>query len=62
MELLKKRLADVVATDAHDLRRRSPILSRGYWDIARKYGEAYAEAVFVENPLRLLEGEVTNNE
>lgn len=55
--LLKKKLVDIVATDAHGMGRRSPILSRGYRDIVRKYGEAYAGAVFAENPLRLLEGE-----
>lgn len=55
--LLKKKLVDVVASDAHDLGSRSPILSRGYRCIKRAYGEAYAAAVFWENPLRLLEGE-----
>ena len=54
--LLKQKLVDIAATDAHSLGRRSPILSRGYREIARKYGEAYAGALFAENPLRLLAG------
>lgn len=66
-KLLRVKLADIVATDAHGLSRRSPILSRGYRDIVRKYGEAYAGAIFADNPLRLLEGEnregaMTNHE
>lgn len=55
--LLKKKLVDLVASDAHGTGRRSPILSRGFRVIERKYGAAYAEAIFAENPLRLLEGE-----
>lgn len=55
-KLMQKRLVDMVATDAHGLGRRSPILSRGYRVIERKYGEACAAAIFAENPLRLLEG------
>lgn len=54
--LLKQKLVDIAATDAHDMGRRSPILSRGFRDVARKYGEAYAGAIFAENPLLLLEG------
>ena len=65
--LLRKKLVDIAATDAHGLGRRSPILSRGYRDVARKYGEAYADAIFADNPRRLLEGEsregaITNHE
>lgn len=55
-KLLKKKLADIIATDAHSLGRRSPILSRGYREVARNYGDAYAGLLFAENPLRLLEG------
>lgn len=54
--LLKQKLVDIAATDAHSLGRRSPILSRGYRDVAKKYGEAYAGAIFAENPQQLLEG------
>lgn len=55
--LLRKKLVDIAATDAHDLGSRSPILSRGYRDTAKKYGETYAGAIFARNPLLLLEGE-----
>lgn len=60
--LLKEKLADIVATDAHDLDRRGPVLSRGYRVVKRKYGSAYAEALFLRNPLQLLEGEETKHE
>lgn len=65
--LLAENLVDIVATDAHGLGRRSPILSRGYRVIQRKYGEAYANTIFAENPRRLLEGDsregaITNHE
>lgn len=56
-KLLKKKLVDIVATDAHDLRRRTPVLSRGYRVISRKFGSDCAERLFAENPLRLLEGD-----
>ncbi len=61
-DLLKKKLVDIVATDAHGLGRRSPVLSRGYRMVEQKYGSAYAERLFRKNPLRLLEGEETNHE
>lgn len=61
-EMLKKKLVSIVATDAHGMGRRSPILSRGYRAVEQKYGSAYAEALFLKNPLKLLEGEVTNHE
>lgn len=54
--LMKKKLVDIVATDAHGLGRRSPILSRGYREVRRKYGDVYATTIFAENPRRLLEG------
>lgn len=55
--LLKKKLVDIAATDAHDLGRRSPLLSRGYREVVRKYGEAYANAIFADHPRMLLTGE-----
>lgn len=66
-KLLHCKLVDIVATDAHGLGRRSPILSRGYRVVERKYGEAYAGTIFAENPRMLLEGKnregaITNHE
>ncbi|MBQ7800871.1 MAG: hypothetical protein IJ375_00940 [Oscillospiraceae bacterium] len=55
--LLRARLADIAATDAHDARRRSPVMSRGYRAVEKKYGSAYADALFEKNSLRLLEGD-----
>lgn len=53
-KLLKHDLVDIAATDAHDLGRRGPLMSRAYREIAKKYGEACACAIFAENPLALL--------
>lgn len=60
--LLRNKLVGIAASDAHGLGRRSPVLSRGYREIERKYGSIYAEGIFWKNPLQLLEGEVTNHE
>lgn len=54
--LLKAGLVDIVSSDAHDLSRRRPELSKGYQYVTRKYGEEYANAVFYENAVGLLEG------
>ena len=56
-KLLNNKLVDIVATDAHGLGRRNPILSRGYRAVQRKYGDAYASTIFAENPMMLLAGE-----
>ena len=53
-ELLREKLADIASSDAHGLGRRNPVLSRGFRAIGKKYGQAYAGAIFSENPMRLL--------
>lgn len=52
--ILGGRLADLVASDAHDLRRRVPGLDRAYRYIAGKYSENYAKALCWDVPERLL--------
>ena len=54
--VLKKGLADIIATDAHSVTHRKPLLSEAYKYTEKKYGEAYANALFFENPLRVLQG------
>lgn len=55
-KLLCQSLVDIVATDAHGLGRRDPILSRGYRYVERKHGESYASTIFAKNPVLMLEG------
>ena len=52
--LLRKKLVDIAASDAHDVHHRPPTLSRGYRYVERKYGSKYAQAIFRKNPLGLL--------
>lgn len=54
--LLKARLVDIVSTDAHDMSKRSPLLSKGYEYVARKYSKEYANAIFYENAVQILQG------
>lgn len=55
--VLKARLADIVASDAHDTAKRLPDISRCYQEISKQYGAEYAKALCRENPHRLLSKE-----
>jgi protein-tyrosine phosphatase len=55
--LLKKKAVHIVATDAHDIQRRPPILSEAAKAIAKDYGEDLARALVEGNP-----GAVVRNE
>lgn len=54
--LLSSGLVDVIASDAHDPVIRPPVLSSAYRAVHDKYGEAYANILFSENPDRILAG------
>ena len=56
-ELLRRNLAQFVASDAHDPADRTPRLDLAYQQIARKLGEAHAERLLVSNPRAALEGQ-----
>ncbi len=53
-ELAKRRLADFVASDAHDPERRRPEISRAYLWLRKKCEETYADALCYENARALL--------
>ncbi len=53
--LLRMKLADIVATDAHDSLQRKPELAKAY-RYTKKYGHTYADILFKENPMRILHG------
>lgn len=54
--LLKKYLADIVASDAHNTSSRPPMMSNCYAYTMKKCGEEYAKKVFWENQILILEG------
>lgn len=55
--LLRHGLADIVASDAHDMDRRPPRLSACHAFVAEKYGAAYAGLLFADNLQRILRDE-----
>lgn len=55
-ELLDRRLAHVVASDAHDCERRPPVLDQARAWLRKHYGEALAETLCVSNPHAALTG------
>lgn len=55
--LLKHSLVDIVATDAHDSKHRTPILSSAYEKISKKYGEKTATKLFADIPNAILNNE-----
>jgi len=53
--MLDDGLIDLIATDAHDTRRRPPILSRARDFVAHKLTDEVATRLVATNPLRILE-------
>ena len=53
----KKRMVDVVASDAHNATSFSPQLSKAYSTVLKKYGQDYADSIFHEKPLAILKNE-----
>jgi protein-tyrosine phosphatase len=53
--LLKNQLVDIVATDAHNLSNRKPNLKNAYKTVLKKYGKAYADLIFFENPKKIID-------
>lgn len=56
-QLLKAHLVHFVATDAHDQKLRQPELRTCYQRIRKKYGQAYADTLFIRNGRAVLAGE-----
>ncbi|MDA8168377.1 MAG: hypothetical protein M0Z59_01590 [Nitrospiraceae bacterium] len=56
LKIIKKGLAHVVATDAHNSKTRPPVLSGPYARVAKKFGQSLAEALFIVNPSRIVDG------
>lgn len=56
-KLLKHRMVHFVATDAHDIVKRTPRLSDCAKYISKKYSEDYKKILFYENPLAVITNE-----
>lgn len=54
-QLVIRHLADVVASDAHDLSSRMPVMKKSRTFVAARCGEEYADALCVSNSLRILD-------
>ncbi|NBJ94029.1 CpsB/CapC family capsule biosynthesis tyrosine phosphatase [Parablautia muri] len=53
-KLLAQGLVHFVATDAHDMGKRRPMLSECARYVGKKYGEEYGERLFYGNPMRVI--------
>lgn len=58
--LMSSDLVHFVASDAHDPSDRSPDLSGAFRWVSMKFGQRYAERLFIENPAATLLGEPLN--
>lgn len=55
-ELMERGLVHFLASDAHDLDRRSPRLDTVRTHVAKRYGDEYAEALLETHPRAVIEG------
>ena len=55
--MLKEGKASFIASDAHDLHKRPPVLQKCFAYVNQKYGEGYAHVLFYDNPVAMLSGE-----
>ncbi|MBQ6402408.1 MAG: hypothetical protein IJI27_00750 [Oscillospiraceae bacterium] len=60
--ILKMQMADLIASDAHDLNQRPPLLRECCDLIEQRYGKTYAKSLLLETPLRILRGESINEQ
>ncbi|MBN1804570.1 MAG: hypothetical protein JW837_04920 [Sedimentisphaerales bacterium] len=59
-ELLSSGLASIVATDSHNLTSRGPCMREAFKHIKEQLGERFAKLVCIENPTRILQGQLLN--
>lgn len=56
-KLLKERLIDIVASDTHCTKKRDYLaLKKAYKKVSKKYGPRYANIIFYDNPLEMING------
>ncbi len=54
LQLLKRRLADLVCSDAHDLTERPPELTQAFALILKRFGADYAEQLFYRKAAQII--------
>lgn len=52
--LIKEQLVDFIASDAHNMDKRPPMISTAYKCIVKKFGKAAADALCCNNALQML--------
>lgn len=55
LDMIDEGLIDFVATDAHNARRRPPILSKAYREVTRQFDTPTADRLFFTNPQMVLD-------
>lgn len=55
--MMRKGLADVIASDCHRPYRRTPVMIEAYDRLLEKYSKEYLDVLFTENPKRICKGE-----
>lgn len=56
--MLKEQMVHFIASDAHDIRKRPPLLRDCFLRVHKKYGEEYAAQVFYHNAQAVIENQV----
>ncbi len=57
-KILKRENAHFIASDAHDINMRVPVLDKCFAYVKRKYGEEYASKVFYRNAQIVMESRI----
>lgn len=57
-QLLKEQKAHFIASDAHDVKHRPPLLRQCFLRIHKKYGQPYAAALFYGNAQAVIENRI----
>lgn len=55
-KLLKGQKVHFIASDAHNISTRKPVLKLCYEKVCKKYGKSYADKIFIENAQAVTEG------
>ena len=56
-ELMDRNIVHIIATDAHDLNKRTLKLGKAFEFVSKRWGPERAEMLFYENPQKVIAGE-----
>lgn len=60
IKLLKERLVDYIGTDAHDSKRRKPVITKCIRTLYKKYDEEYIDDILYNNAMEIIDEGVLN--